>query len=186
MAFVCVFSVCFDVDHYWSLLLNLLQWCFCFMICFFGDGACGILTPWPRCVRFKQPPALEAEVSPAELRGEPRTLSLINTSVMSPSRLHQASFPSYGNRVEECFSNLSLTPKSFGYLVEPEGKSPMRHIQQGRLLLCPRPPRCATLGSSIPQSLCEWALCSCPLCNWHGLYAVKTWLHLFYIWRPLF
>lgn len=98
----------------------------------------------------------------------------------------EASFPSYGNRVEECFSNLSLTPKSFGYLVEPEGKSPIRHIQQGRLLLCPKPPRCVTLGGSTPQSLCEWALCSHPLWNPHGLYAVKTWLHLFYIWRPLF
>ena len=73
--------------------------------------------------------ALGAEVSPTELRGGPMTWSLISRLVISPSRLHQASFPSYGKRVEECFSNLSLTPKSFGYLVEPEGKSPVRHIQ---------------------------------------------------------
>ena len=28
-------------------LLNLLQYCFCFMICFFGHEACGILVPQP-------------------------------------------------------------------------------------------------------------------------------------------
>ena len=28
-------------------LLDLLQYCFCFMFCFFGLEACGILVPWP-------------------------------------------------------------------------------------------------------------------------------------------
>ena len=28
-------------------LLNLLQFCFCFMFCFFGCEACGILAPQP-------------------------------------------------------------------------------------------------------------------------------------------
>ena len=28
-------------------LLNLLQYCFCFMFCFFGREACGILAPQP-------------------------------------------------------------------------------------------------------------------------------------------
>ena len=85
--------------------------------------------------------------------------SLINTLVMSPSRLHQASFPSYGNRVEECFSNLSLTPKSFGYLVES--------VRQTASL--PKATMFSTLSGNIPQSLCEWALCTCPLCNQRGL-----------------
>ena len=28
-------------------VLNLLQYCFCFMFCFFGQKACGILAPQP-------------------------------------------------------------------------------------------------------------------------------------------
>ena len=41
-------------------LLILLQSCFCFMFCFFGHEACGILAPWP--VIEPAPPALEGEV----------------------------------------------------------------------------------------------------------------------------
>ena len=28
-------------------LMNLLQYCLCFMFCFFGPEVCGILVPWP-------------------------------------------------------------------------------------------------------------------------------------------
>ena len=31
------------------------------------------------------------------------------------------------------------------------------------------------LRESIAHRLCEWALCSCPLCNQPGLYAVALW-----------
>ena len=42
-------------------LLNLLQYCFCFMCWFFGPEACGILAPWPRIKPTST--ALEDEVS---------------------------------------------------------------------------------------------------------------------------
>ena len=41
-------------------LLNLLQYCFCFMFWFFGHEACGILAPWTGIE--PAPPALEGEV----------------------------------------------------------------------------------------------------------------------------
>ena len=41
-------------------LLNLLQYCFCFMFWFFGREACGILAP--RLGIKPAPPALEGEV----------------------------------------------------------------------------------------------------------------------------
>ena len=41
-------------------LLNLLQYCFCFMFWFFGRQACNILTPWPGIK--PTPPALEDKV----------------------------------------------------------------------------------------------------------------------------
>ena len=43
-----------------SLLLNLLQYCFCFMFWFFGQEACRSLAPRPRIK--PAPPALEGEV----------------------------------------------------------------------------------------------------------------------------
>ena len=39
-------SVC-EEHHFLKSLLNLLQFCFCFMFCFFGCEACGILAPQP-------------------------------------------------------------------------------------------------------------------------------------------
>ena len=48
-------------------LLNLLQYCFCFMFLFFGPEACGILAPQPGIQ--PPPPALEGEVLTA---GPPR------------------------------------------------------------------------------------------------------------------
>lgn len=41
------FEVFFDGDHILKPLLNLLQYCFCFMSWFFGHEACGILAPQP-------------------------------------------------------------------------------------------------------------------------------------------
>ena len=41
-------------------LLNVLQYCFCFMFCFFGHEACGVLAPWPGIE--PTPPALEGKV----------------------------------------------------------------------------------------------------------------------------
>ena len=40
------FKISSDVDHFKSLL-NLLQYCFCFMFWIFGQEACGILVPQP-------------------------------------------------------------------------------------------------------------------------------------------
>ena len=33
--------------YFFKSLLNLLQYCFCFMLWFFGQEACEILAPWP-------------------------------------------------------------------------------------------------------------------------------------------
>ena len=41
-------------------LLNLLQYCFCFMFWFFGREACGLLAPWPGIEPARS--ALEGEV----------------------------------------------------------------------------------------------------------------------------
>ena len=41
-------------------LLNFLQYCFCFMFCFFGHEACGVLAPQPGIE--PSPPALESKV----------------------------------------------------------------------------------------------------------------------------
>ena len=41
-------------------LLNLLQYCFCFLFWFFGPKACGILAPWPGIKPV--PPELEGKV----------------------------------------------------------------------------------------------------------------------------
>ena len=41
-------------------LLNLLQYCFCFMLWFFGHKACGILAPRPG-IKPVPPPAVEAQ-----------------------------------------------------------------------------------------------------------------------------
>ena len=35
------------MDHFLKSLLNLLQYCFYFMLWFFGCKAWGILVPWP-------------------------------------------------------------------------------------------------------------------------------------------
>ena len=51
----------FEVDHFFKSLLNLLQYCYCFMFsCFFGCKTCGILAPWPGIE--PAPPVLEGKV----------------------------------------------------------------------------------------------------------------------------
>ena len=49
-------------------LLNLLPYCFCFMFCFFGHEACGILVPWPGVEPM--PSALEGKVLTTEPPGK--------------------------------------------------------------------------------------------------------------------
>ena len=50
----------FNVNRIWKRLLNLLQYCFCFMFLFSGHEACGILAPQSRIK--PPPPALEGKV----------------------------------------------------------------------------------------------------------------------------
>ena len=50
----------FDVDPFLKSLLDLLQYCFCFMFWFFGPKACWILVPWPGI--HNVPPALEGKI----------------------------------------------------------------------------------------------------------------------------
>ena len=50
----------FDVDPFLKSLLNLLQYCFCFMFWFYGPKACWILVPWPGI--HNVPPALEGKI----------------------------------------------------------------------------------------------------------------------------
>ena len=50
----------FKIKKILKSLLNLLQYCFCCMLCFFGLKACGILAPLPGIEPV--PPALEGEV----------------------------------------------------------------------------------------------------------------------------
>ena len=45
---------------FYKSLLNRLQYCFCFVVCFFGHEACGVLAPWLGIE--PTPPALEGEV----------------------------------------------------------------------------------------------------------------------------
>ena len=49
-------------------LLNFLQYCFCFMFCFWGHETCGILAPWPGIE--PAPDALEGEVVTTGLPGK--------------------------------------------------------------------------------------------------------------------
>ena len=49
------------MKHFLKYLLNLFQYCFRFMLWFFGQKACGILAPWPGIK--SAPLALESKVS---------------------------------------------------------------------------------------------------------------------------
>ena len=55
------FILFFDVDHFLKSLLILLQYCFCFMLWFFGHGACGIFSLQPEIKPTF--PALEGQIS---------------------------------------------------------------------------------------------------------------------------
>ena len=50
-------------------LLNLFQYCFCFMLWFFGHQPCEILAPWPGME--SAPPASEGETSSLDCQGSP-------------------------------------------------------------------------------------------------------------------
>ena len=50
----------FDVDHFLKSLLNLLQYCYCFMFWYFGCEACGTIAP--QLGIEPTTPALEGEV----------------------------------------------------------------------------------------------------------------------------
>ena len=56
------------MDHFLKSLLNLLQYCFCFIFWFFGREACGILAPWPGIK--PTPCALEDKVLTTGLPGK--------------------------------------------------------------------------------------------------------------------
>ena len=55
-----LFTFFLNVNRIWKRLLNLLQYCFCFMFLFSGHEACGILAPQSRIK--PPPPALEGKV----------------------------------------------------------------------------------------------------------------------------
>ena len=59
-----VFFLC---EPFWKSLLNLLQYCFCFMFQFFGHKACGMLAPQLRIE--SKPPVLESKVLTTGLPG---------------------------------------------------------------------------------------------------------------------
>ena len=60
---------------FFKSLLNLLQYCFCFMFWFFGCQACGIFTPQPGTE--PAPPALEGEVFTTGRPGKSRVSPLL-------------------------------------------------------------------------------------------------------------
>ena len=79
---VCGF-VCLFLDFFWcgpflKSLLNLLQYCFCFMFWIFGPEACGILAPRPGIK--PTPSALEGEVLTTGLPGKSLQLYLVFTT----------------------------------------------------------------------------------------------------------
>ena len=68
MAFHSVSAITFFFNFFLKSLLNLLQYCFCFMSWFFGHETCGILAPRPGIE--PTPPALEGEVLTTGLPGK--------------------------------------------------------------------------------------------------------------------
>ena len=68
------------MDHFLKSLLNLLQYCFCFMFFgFFGHKACRILAPQPGIE--SAPPALEGEVLTTGPPGKSLVIHLKYSSV---------------------------------------------------------------------------------------------------------
>ena len=55
------FKIFFWCEPFLKSLLNLLQYCFCFMFWFFDRKACGILAPRPGIEPIPQPHTLEGE-----------------------------------------------------------------------------------------------------------------------------
>ena len=89
--FVCLFFIfIFWCGQFLKSLLNLLQYCFCFMFWFFGFEAYGILTPWPGIE--PAPPTLEGKVLTTGLPGKsPRLLHIMFWNI-EKEHLHLSSF----------------------------------------------------------------------------------------------
>ena len=77
----------FDVDHFLSLF-NLLQYCFCFYVLFFGREACGILAPQPGIE--PTPLALEGEVLITGLPG--KSLKVLILRVTQQGQISSSTF----------------------------------------------------------------------------------------------
>ena len=71
---------------FFKSLLNLLQYCFCFMFWFFGHEACGIFAPQPGIE--PTPPALEGEVLTARPPGKSLHRPSWTRPTFSVSSLH--------------------------------------------------------------------------------------------------
>ena len=67
-------------------LLNLLQYCFCFMFCFFGCKACRILAPQPRIK--PAPPALASKILTTESAEKALLIILAISTFRRGSYLH--------------------------------------------------------------------------------------------------
>ena len=65
---------------FFKSLLNLLQYCFFFMFCFFGQESCGILVPRPGIK--PTPPALQADSLPLDYQGSPRESLLLGVFIL--------------------------------------------------------------------------------------------------------
>ena len=71
----------FDVGHFLKFLLNLLQYCFCFMFCFvFGHKAGGISAPQSGIKPASQ--ALEVKSQPLDHQGSPSGILLGQRTVI--------------------------------------------------------------------------------------------------------
>ena len=68
-------------------LLNLLQYCFCFMFWFFGHKACGILIPWPG-IRPTNPAMEMQSLSPWTTREVPRVVIALSFFSLPFSYIH--------------------------------------------------------------------------------------------------
>ena len=95
------FNFFFECEPFLKSLLILLQYCFCFMLCFFfGYKACGVLAPWPGIK--PTPPALKGDVLTG-LPGKPHDIHNFRTMVAihQPSNQFSHSFNNYSNFLEQ-------------------------------------------------------------------------------------
>ena len=117
-------------------LLNLLQYCFCFMFCFFGHEACGILAPWPGIERTL--PALEGEVL---INGLPGKSQSTNSLILFPLR-GAAPWPQPHER-----SRTRTTQLSCSQIPEPQKLYEIINVYCVNLL---------NLGVICPEAIDNW------------------------------